>query len=134
MLLEATLSELWTISKQGNFSPDQQECARAMFLLAPRWLWPEPAKCPGEKRLAPHSRPKIVRRRLEMVATGEWSSLLAELNGVAVYGLRIMLLLTFLQKLQVFLLMVACTCEYCCAEPDGHESPEADMGMGHSRG
>ena len=57
MLLEAvlgTLLELWTISKQASFGPNQQEFARAMFLLAPRWLWPEPAKGAGERHLIPH--------------------------------------------------------------------------------
>ena len=48
-------------------------------LTMPRWLWPEPPKPPGSQ-LHPHSRPRLLQERAQLVLQSDWETLLVLLQ------------------------------------------------------
>ena len=49
--------------------------ADSLWLMAPRWLWPEPARVDGQP-LAPNFCPHIIHERAQLWAKGNYSALL----------------------------------------------------------
>ena len=61
-------------SVDEELPPEQRQVAVLGVLLAPRLLWQSPTKTDG--RLAPHARPREVKRRMLLFTEGQWEQLL----------------------------------------------------------
>eukprot|EP00971_Amphidinium_carterae_P348121 6490332-Amphidinium_carterae.1 len=72
-LVQSHLIWLHECSQSMQLTQAQRQVALLYVLLAPRMLWPSPLK--GE-RLAPHTRPTIVKERCAMLREGQWDELL----------------------------------------------------------
>ena len=79
------LRRLWDIHEDPRYTSEQRRLAVWMILLAPRWCWPEPLHARGE-RLKPHTRPRLIKTRIAMLFSGQWSTLLTMTEGAAIMG------------------------------------------------
>eukprot|EP00971_Amphidinium_carterae_P325311 6455515-Amphidinium_carterae.1 len=84
-LVQSHLIWLFECSQSNQLTPAQREVALIYALLAPRLLWPSPPK--GE-RLAPHTRPAIVKERCAMMREGQWDELLDTLMADSIVRKR----------------------------------------------
>ena len=57
----------------------QRRVLVSLVLTMPRWLWPEPHRNSGSQ-LHPHSRPRLLQERAQLLLQSEWDSLLASLQ------------------------------------------------------
>ena len=74
-LVETAPSWLVTLSRGTGA---QAEAAALLVILAPRLLWPEPAKA-SKGKLAPWSRPRQIHSRIRLLYQGQWQTLLRRL-------------------------------------------------------
>ena len=79
------LRQLWDISQDPVRTSLERRTSLIMFILAPRWCWPAPV-CPVGQKLAPHSRPRVVRDRVHLVTQGHWLQVLTKHEDVQVLG------------------------------------------------
>ena len=70
-VVSGVLRRLWEVSTSAVHSEQQRRLSKLVICMAPRLLWPEPAHQSGV-RLKPHSRPKLIRRRVDLLLRGQW--------------------------------------------------------------
>ena len=79
LLVQQTMAHLGHIALDPAHPPRVREVAWVAWLLAPRWLWPEPTRSPGTP-LHPHARPRLIRERARWLQDGNWHAILAALG------------------------------------------------------
>ena len=79
LLVQQSMAQLGHIALDPAHPPRVREVAWVAWLLAPRWLWPEPARAPGTN-LHPHARPRLVRERAQWLQEGNWHAILSALG------------------------------------------------------
>ena len=67
----SVLADLWRVLDDLTLDNQIREAARVMWALSPRWAWPQPER-PEGGRLLPHARPRLIRKQLQKVCTGDW--------------------------------------------------------------
>ena len=79
ILVQQTMAHLGHIALDPAHPPRVREVAWVAWLLAPRWLWPEPSRAPGTP-LHPHARPRLIRERARWLQEGNWHAILSALG------------------------------------------------------
>ena len=79
LLVQQTMAHLGHIALDPAHPPRVREVAWVAWLLAPRWLWPEPTRSPGTP-LHPHARPRLIRERAQWLQDGNWNAILSALG------------------------------------------------------
>eukprot|EP00971_Amphidinium_carterae_P238737 4739245-Amphidinium_carterae.5 len=80
-------SLIWLIKLHEDLTQSSlvRQWSLRILVLAPRLLWPAPAKPAGGARLPPFARPHLIKHRLYLLHSGQWHSLLETVLDVPLW-------------------------------------------------
>ena len=78
-LVDTVCHRLLLLMGEPTVTAAQRRVLVSLVLTMPRWLWPEPHRNPGSQ-LHPHSRPRLLQERAQLLLQSDWDSLMASLQ------------------------------------------------------
>ena len=77
-LMLRSLTMVWKASERPDIQPQQRRVCLLVLVMSHWLLWPEPPKEDGQ-RLAPHSRPRVIKAKHALLMSGQWHALFQDL-------------------------------------------------------
>ena len=74
-MVATTVAQVYREALNDERPAPERQLFLMLFLLSPRWLWPEPPR-PNSDPLPPHTRPRLIQSRAELWADGHLHELL----------------------------------------------------------